>query len=85
METIVIDKVIFTAFGSLIVILLALISYFLKASHGDLKSMLQDHEERIKDVEKHKERTEVHHVNNQAIVNEIKTKLDLIYELHRGQ
>ena len=85
METIVIDKVIFTAFGTIGLLLLTLISYFLKASHGDLKSMLQDHEERIKDVEKHKVRAEVHQTNNEAIVHEIKNKLDLIYELHRGE
>lgn len=80
METIVIDKVIFMAFGSLVVILLGLISYFLKASHGDLKAMLEDHEKRIQGVEKHKERVEERHLNNSAIVEEIKNKLDLIYE-----
>lgn len=85
METIVIDKVLFTAFGTLIVILLGVISYFLKASHGDLKTMLEDHEKRIQDVEKHKVAAEVHHDNNQVIVHEIKNKLDLIYEMHRGQ
>jgi len=58
MDTVVIDKAIFTAFGTLVVILLGLISYFLKASHGDLKEMLKDHEKRIQSVEKHKERTE---------------------------
>ena len=85
METIVIDKVIFVAFGSLVVILLGLISYFLKASHGDLKEMLKDHEKRIQSVEKHKERSEVHHNNNALVVAEIKEKLDFIYEFHRSK
>ena len=85
METIVIDKVIFTAFGTLVLFLLALISYFLKQSHTDMKVMLEDHEKRLQGVEKHRERMEVHHVNNQQIVHEIKSKLDLIYELHNNR
>jgi len=56
------------------------LSYLLKQGHQDLKNLLEDHGQRIQGLERHKERVEERHINNQAIVEEIKTKLDLIYE-----
>jgi len=81
METIVIDKIIFTIFGTLILLLLAAIGYFMRQTYADMRTMIQDHEDRIQDVEKHKERVEERHSNNSLVVEEIKQKLDLIYEI----
>jgi hypothetical protein len=83
METVVLDKTLLILFGSGITILLAVIGYFSRLTHSDIKTMLQDHEVRIQNVEKHKERIEERHINTSAIVEEIKTKLDLIYQ--RGE
>lgn len=83
METIVLDKFLVIASVSIITLFLGIISYFLKESHGDFKKILENHEKRIQDVEKHKERAEERHTNTSQIVEEIKTKLDLIYQ--RGE
>ena len=80
METVVLDKFLVIGFGSVITILLALVSYLLKQGHQDLKNILEDHEKRIQAGERHRERIEERHVNTSAVVEEIKTKLDLIYE-----
>lgn len=41
METVVIDKVIFIGFGSLISILLIVIGYFIRSTHQDIKGMVK--------------------------------------------
>lgn len=80
METVVLDKFLVIGFGSVITLFLAIVSYFLKLGHSDLRKILEDHEKRIQISERHRERIEERHVNNQMIVEEIKNKLDLIYE-----
>ena len=80
METVVLDKFLVIGFGSIITLFLAIVSYFLKLGHSDLRRILEDHEKRIQHQERFKERTEERHVNTGIIVEEIKNKLDLIYE-----
>lgn len=60
METVVLDKTLFILFGSVITLLLAVISYFLKQSNQEIKEMLSkvnDHETRItvneNDIKRH--------------------------------
>lgn len=84
METVVLDKFLVIASVSIITLFLGIISYFLKESHGDLKKILENHEKRIQDVEKHKERTEERHINRESTIEEIKQKLDLIYKMNSG-
>lgn len=84
METLVLDKALIVIFGTVISILLAVIGWFLSQTHRELKSMLHDHEVRIQGVERHKERTEVHHINTQIVHAEIKEKLATIETLVRG-
>lgn len=85
METVVLDKFLVIASVSIITLFLGIISYFLKESHGDLKKILENHEKRIQDVEKHKERAEERHISREVTIEEIKSKLDLIYEMNRGR
>ncbi len=69
--------------GGLIIGLLAILGFFAKGAWTDMKEIIQSHDADIKALKEHKIRAEEKHVNTTAIVEEIKTKLDLIYQ--RGE
>jgi len=66
--------------GGVISVLLIFVIALLKANMSDIKQMLEDHERRIGTLEKHKERTEERHVNNGALIEQLRTKLDLLID-----
>ncbi len=69
--------------GGLIIGLLALLGFFARSAWVDMKEMLHAHDSDIKALKEHKTRAEERHVNTSQIVEEIKMKLDLIYQ--RGE
>jgi len=69
--------------GGLIIGLLAILGFFARAAWSDMIEMLHSHDQEIKHLKEHKTRTEERHINTQFIVEEIKNKLDLIYEQGR--
>lgn len=66
--------------GGTIIGLLALLGFFARGAWMDMKAMLSDHDKRIDVLERHKERTEERHVNNGAVIEQIRTKLDLLID-----
>ena len=69
--------------GGLIIGLLSILGFLAKGAWADMKEMLTAHDSDIKALKEHKTRTEERHVNTAMIVEEIKTKLDMIYEQGR--
>lgn len=66
--------------GGAIIFLLSMLGFLARNAWADVNKMLHDHEDRFKPLEEHKTRSEERHINTSLLVEEIKTKLDLIYE-----
>jgi hypothetical protein len=69
--------------GGAIIFLLSILGFMARSAWSDVNRMLQEHDTEIKVLKEHKTRTEERHINTSFIVEEIKTKLDLIYEQGR--
>lgn len=69
--------------GGLIIGLLAILGFFAKGAWNDMKDIIKIHDDDIKALKEHKTRAEERHTNTSQIVEEIKNKLDLIYQ--RGE
>ena len=73
--------------GGVISVLLIFVIALLKANMADIKQMLEDHENRIAQVERHRDVSEERHKNSGDVIREIKgnitdirTKLDLLID-----
>jgi hypothetical protein len=66
--------------GGAIIVLLSILGFMARSAWADINTMLKDHEHEISLLKEHKTRTEERHINTSAIVEEIRTKLDLIYD-----
>jgi uncharacterized membrane protein YgaE (UPF0421/DUF939 family) len=71
--------------GGVISFLLVVLIGILKSNLSDIKKVLDDHTRDISELKNYKASTDERYTNNKEIVNEIRTKLDLIYELHRAK
>ena len=71
--------------GGTISFLLVILISILKSNLADIKQVLDDHTKDITELKNYKASTDERYTNNKEIVNEIRTKLDLIYELHRAK
>jgi len=69
--------------GGVIITILGVVAFLIKGAWMDMKEVIKIHDEDIKALKEHKTRAEERHVNTSQIVEEIKTKLDLIYQ--RGE
>ena len=69
--------------GGAIIVLLSILGFMARAAWADVTKMLQEHDTEIKTLKEHKTRTEERHINTSLLVEEIRTKLDLIYDQGR--
>lgn len=69
--------------GGVIIVILSVLGFIAKSAWTDMKDIIKSHDDDIKALKEHKTRAEERHTNTSQIVEEIKTKLDLIYQ--RGE